>query len=523
MSLVMTAYQVTGTVQQYINQPDAVSIEPLAPGDSVLYPTLQLCYQHWVYWADFETALKLNFSKSGFLYGMSHLSDVFTESAIDVDEAKENFYSSMEANNFATLSEFYKAIARRTPENGDQYQAVAPKKTLFVKSGVKLIYSLNMPVFCYSIPSEVILKTIRENVYNFSDTYGAMKNTNDRKTLTFYVAEEDEQGEEENVKPKFVTNSEYNCYLAHYFFAYSDRYLKSEKFKKNIGPLPRLPMLLFVDEHNTFEVKVHWKYSEINMRVKASVYESRSSCVAGARSTSDNNTCELHCETEYNLQNCLCPNLEWASKAGEDYPTSLCSYKIWLIDNPESCIGVLREKFNNSIDFRSAISPTVATNATKDAHFCPTNDFVDNKCCRLPANNSDFRDCIKTCQKNKACEIWTHEISVSTTNSESKDFDEITGKSSVQVNILYPLGGEILHAKKIDIQTWDNFIGNVGGLLGVWTGASLISIFQIFYLCCCAECSFCPRKSFASVRDKKPSIMGLKRNNLAGMHFHTVG
>lgn len=38
-----------------------------------------------------------------------------------------------------------------------------------------------------------------------------------------------------------------------------------------------------------------------------------------------------------------------------------------------------------------------------------------------------------------------------------------------------------------DRQTWEDFVGNVGGLLGVWPGASLMSVFQLFYLCCCAR------------------------------------
>lgn len=38
---------------------------------------------------------------------------------------------------------------------------------------------------------------------------------------------------------------------------------------------------------------------------------------------------------------------------------------------------------------------------------------------------------------------------------------------------------------EIGAQSWENFVGNVSGLLGIWTGASILSLIQIFYLCCC--------------------------------------
>jgi len=36
----------------------------------------------------------------------------------------------------------------------------------------------------------------------------------------------------------------------------------------------------------------------------------------------------------------------------------------------------------------------------------------------------------------------------------------------------------------VDAQTWEDFVASVGGLLGVWTGASIVSFVQMFYILC---------------------------------------
>lgn len=33
--------------------------------------------------------------------------------------------------------------------------------------------------------------------------------------------------------------------------------------------------------------------------------------------------------------------------------------------------------------------------------------------------------------------------------------------------------------------TWDSFVGQLGGLIGLWMGASMMSAFEALYLCCC--------------------------------------
>ncbi len=45
-----------------------------------------------------------------------------------------------------------------------------------------------------------------------------------------------------------------------------------------------------------------------------------------------------------------------------------------------------------------------------------------------------------------------------------------------------PFGSYALIEK--ESYTWVTLLGNVGGTIGLFNGASIISIFQFFYLCC---------------------------------------
>lgn len=50
--------------------------------------------------------------------------------------------------------------------------------------------------------------------------------------------------------------------------------------------------------------------------------------------------------------------------------------------------------------------------------------------------------------------------------------------------IQYPTEGNILVIEEVQMQTWETFIGDIGCIVGLWLGASIISLFQMVYLCC---------------------------------------
>lgn len=61
----ITAYQMCLTGIKFYKQQTLTNLEPVKPGQA-FYPGLSFCYQHWVYWADWEKIEKLGFSKYRF-------------------------------------------------------------------------------------------------------------------------------------------------------------------------------------------------------------------------------------------------------------------------------------------------------------------------------------------------------------------------------------------------------------------------------------------------------------------------
>lgn len=65
----------------------------------------------------------------------------------------------------------------------------------------------------------------------------------------------------------------------------------------------------------------------------------------------------------------------------------------------------------------------------------------------------------------------------------------------------YPVPSSVLVVTEVTALTWENIVGNIGGITGLWLGASVISIIQMVYLLCCRTC------------DEKLSAFGRKRPN----------
>lgn len=55
----------------------------------------------------------------------------------------------------------------------------------------------------------------------------------------------------------------------------------------------------------------------------------------------------------------------------------------------------------------------------------------------------------------------------------------------------YPLANDILVMTEVRTQSWETIIGNIGGIIGLWLGASVLSLLQLFYLCCFSNCDGC--------------------------------
>ena len=110
---------------------------------------------------------------------------------------------------------------------------------------------------------------------------------------------------------------------------------------------------------------------------------------------------------------------------------------------------------------------------------------------RQNENKKLLEECLKNC--SIYCETWTFESSKTVITTEKLTPNTVRliqfagcTIEFLEINIKYPDFGQILVVIEMDSQTWEFFVSNVGGLLGIWTGASVLSFIQLIYLCCCA-------------------------------------
>lgn len=88
-AIVVSVIQVYQSVNTAAENPTTTIIQPLT--EDVLYPPIKICYLHWMYWVNWSSVTSLGFDRNSALYGMSFLSDIVSETAFNVSEAKLKF------------------------------------------------------------------------------------------------------------------------------------------------------------------------------------------------------------------------------------------------------------------------------------------------------------------------------------------------------------------------------------------------------------------------------------------------
>lgn len=104
-----------------------------------------------------------------------------------------------------------------------------------------------------------------------------------------------------------------------------------------------------------------------------------------------------------------------------------------------------------------------------------------------------FDGCIRVC--NPLCHEWVYETTIIPVSqrkllSQNKE-EDITVAFSYQVRY-----GETV-IKEVSTYTWDTFLSNVGGQLGLWMGASIVSLLQLLHFLAVLLYDQCIRRSQA--------------------------
>lgn len=149
--------------------------------------------------------------------------------------------------------------------------------------------------------------------------------------------------------------------------------------------------------------------------------------------------------------------------------------------NPTSCLGIIGATLLNldTIDKVCRFNTSfLADNTTEKGDYWFT---VDES--KKAYNSSYFDDCI-TEYCTLPCDQWKYS-SFSINLEVPQELSHLNMKHTVSVT--YPSAG-ILEMWQLPSQTWSSIVGNVGGIVGLWLGASVMSILQMVYLLCFANC-----------------------------------
>lgn len=444
----MTVYQVSKATNQFIYQTTSTKLETVTK-DDLLYPPLKVCFCHWMYWIDWEQASSKNFTKESLLYAMSYLGNVYSSKKFDENKARLEFFEIARKNNFTKFSPLIKAIEIKSPFVDNENESKIFTSELYYGNDW---YLLN----CYTVPGEQIVKHIYGNEWpsKLIQSYTATQSV-----FKFSIADVSF----ETVK-KFLTLHEYGYYIADWH----DRFIENFKNFENVT----LPWLIMPNGYNPGDASViQYDYDYVEVKIVGSVkkWKQTSSyrCTNKFKMIKPNNSCIDRCVSQYNFDTTVCPVLTETISIDEDYFENLCPFNIYMLDENDS-----RPELNWPYRKRD--------------------EFFDNQVNKVTLSKAqnELENCLNQC--DRSCEMWSYTYVSSFTNYGADV--ALIKQNYTNVYIYYPTPDDIIMMTQMETQTWEDYVANVGGLLGVWTGASLLSIVQLIYLCFCAQDSKSPSR-----------------------------
>lgn len=435
----LTAHQVYQTTCQYLEQTTNTVIGPVAETD-MYYPPIHLCYWQWYFWVDLDKVAKLNCSKDALLYSLRYFNSIYSSTLINFDQAKRKFNEVMNANNFTSLFDFYNSIARTVP-------IVSDNNFTEYFDRAKIFYKDPYMLFCYEVSAENMIKYFSRNIHS--------------KLISFNTMDESYKS-----VSKLVDVHEYNNYI----LRWAD---KSSMYKITKEANMSLDLTQFAPPISLFLFGVVLKGLEmvpendaylIDVRASVFTWQNKNGnlCDENKREISSaNTTCQNLCEAEFRRKACTCLRLDQAILLNITNLESVCKKDTIFLN------------FTNK---------NLSNDTVKEMKRSPY------ECSSAPEVLQFWHKCMNDCVP--ACQIWKYEKSVAT-KTTSTVLRQYGKKTFTKIYLEYPSGKDVVVMTVEDAQSWENFIGNVGGLLGIWTGASILSFLQLFYLCCCADCEGC--------------------------------
>lgn len=130
----------------------------------------------------------------------------------------------------------------------------------------------------------------------------------------------------------------------------------------------------------------------------------------------------------------------------------------------------------------------------------------------LTDNQTGLEICVQNC--SSGCKRWKYDVS-QTIFPKQIDDRNASNDVSGYIGIIYDNRENMLMISQVPSFTWDDALANIGGLLGLWLGGSLISFIQIFYFFCCIPMQKSFSRKLISRRNNVPiNLMSYNNSNL---------
>lgn len=471
-TLCSTIFHIYKTVLHYHNQPTVITFESVKSGEMV-YPDLMLCYPHWVYWVNWRKVTKLGFTKETALYGLSYLTHIYTSTAFDILSTKCNFQQQMRVNNFTKLSQFYYAIAQTKPPRTVSVNHI---DSHFLKTNFSLKF-LSWPDhrLCYVMSSDRISEITKSDLFGWGVWFGINHSTSFGYT-------------------KFVQSEEYREYLRSFLFNADSSLLKPKN-----EPADRLdyhlPVHLQINENSLDSIAISPDVEKYVIKVKASVRKWKNKkykpCAEGmVQNGIFDNKCPLKCFADAMHNSCKenCMEFEHAILIDHDNTKTVCSKPIIFLKNTTS--GTIKNSSSTSNTTRDSIRLQSTSIITRD--FMNSDSSTSNDSCSEYESLPQAKGMCKglssfnpgSCKKCiQSCEQWDFERT-STVTRQPKPVRDVAVQGYNIIYVLYPRQESVIVMTEVDSLTYDGMIADVGGLLGIWLGASVVTFVQMIYHCC---------------------------------------
>lgn len=439
-SFAVTISQMYFTIAQYMDQPTNTEMS-IANESEIFYPPLKLCYVHWMFWVDLKKVAKLNMTKEVLLFALNYYNVIYSDRDFNVTEAEINFNYFMNENKVPSIFELYKMIYREVPIKGKN-------NITDYFDDISIVYKAPYGfLFCYKIHERRMVKYFEDYKETFEDG-------SDFKLILFSTLDETYEDIKES-----VTFEEYNQYMVNWIQIKS-YYIKESILKQNITNFAPA-IILYPNAYDYKSIDIFSENNFYSISFRASVRtlkfsDKTNECLVGNTSLEASDYCKRRCKGLHNKNVCSCLSL---TDYGAMEPGKIvCQRGIVFFSNVEN-------------------SEILVINRTVNVQVCsPT-----------PADIEEYNICKDQCAL--PCIVWTYDATVSVSRM-SLIIRNVSRKKYTNISIEYPFGHNIIIMTEVDAQTWFNFIANVGGLVGIWTGASLISFIQFCYLFCFVDCDW---------------------------------